>query len=538
MADFQDKQTNAGSGGAYLPTIDVANATTGHTDSFPVGTIAFASGIADVTGALQGVDSTHGLPVNVVAGSVTLGASSAAIGSVTVSNTVAVSGTFWQATQGVSIADAAFVTFGAQADSAASSDTATATYMGLFKRLLQRITTLLGQLPIALTGNGNLKAAIVESTATVTVAGTVTANIGTTNGLALDATLTGGTLKAQVYDGTNVIGTSSHPVRVDPVGATAQPISGTVTANAGSGTFAISGAVTANAGTNLNTSALALDTSVNGLLVTQGSTTSGEKGPLIQAAVTTSAPSYATAQTSPLSLTTAGALRVDGSAVTQPVSVSGTATVAGSGTFSTQDAADGSTGAAVPAKAIYIGATSGGNLTGLVTDASGFLKVNVAAGSIVVTGSGTFSVTQSGTWNVGLNSGSNNVGYFTPAPASATTGATPFKLSGSANSTNATSVNGSACTLWDLVAVNVSSSAMAYLKIYDKASAPTVGSDTPVYILPLPYATSGNGGGASKQFPVGLKLVNGLSFAITGGMADSDTTAVAANQVLLSGTYK
>jgi hypothetical protein len=78
--------------------------------------------------------------------------------------------------------------------------------------------------------------------------------------------------------------------------------------------------VNANAGTNLNTSALALDTSVNGVLVAQGSTTSGEKGPLIQGAVTTGAPSYTTAQTSPISLTTAGALRTDSSAVTQPVS--------------------------------------------------------------------------------------------------------------------------------------------------------------------------------------------------------------------------
>ncbi|HEV3023924.1 MAG TPA: hypothetical protein VGX76_15720, partial [Pirellulales bacterium] len=134
----------------------------------------------------------------------------------------------------------------------------------------------------------------------------------------------------------------------------------------------------------------------------------------------------------------------------------------------------------------------------------------------------------------------NNLGYMTPAPAGVTTGATPFLLAGSANSTNATSVNGSACTLWEIVAVNVSTSAMAYLKIYDKASAPAVGTDTPVYVLPLPYAASasGGGGGASKTFPVGLKLANGLAYAITGGMANSDTTAVAANQVLLSGTYK
>jgi hypothetical protein len=119
------------------------------------------------------------------------------------------------------------------------------------------------------------------------------------------------------------------------------PISGTITAM-GSGNFTVvqptgtnlhtvvdSGTITANIGT---TNGLALDTSVNGILVSQGSTTSGEKGPLIQAAVTTSSPSYTTAQTSPLSLTTAGALRVDASATTQPISGTVTAN-AGTGNF-------------------------------------------------------------------------------------------------------------------------------------------------------------------------------------------------------------
>jgi hypothetical protein len=45
-------------------------------------------------------------------------------------------------------------------------------------------------------------------------------------------------------------------------------------------------------------------------VVTQGSTTSGQSGMLGLAAVTTAAPSYTTAQTSALSLTTAGGLRI------------------------------------------------------------------------------------------------------------------------------------------------------------------------------------------------------------------------------------
>lgn len=96
--------------------------------------------------------------------------------------------------------------------------------------------------------------------------------------------------------------TASNAMKVD-ASATTQPVSGTVTANIGT------------------SGSLALDASVTGLQVSQGSTTSGQKGGLAVGAVTTAAPSYTTAQTSPLSLTTAGALRVDGSAVTQPVSL-------------------------------------------------------------------------------------------------------------------------------------------------------------------------------------------------------------------------
>lgn len=89
-------------------------------------------------------------------------------------------------------------------------------------------------------------------------------------------------------------------LKVDGSGST-QPVSGTVTANIGT------------------TGGLALDTSVTGLQVAQGSTTTGEKGGLTLGAVTTAAPTYTTGQSSPLSLTTAGALRVDPSGSTQPV---------------------------------------------------------------------------------------------------------------------------------------------------------------------------------------------------------------------------
>lgn len=110
---------------------------------------------------------------------------------------------------------------------------------------------------------------------------TVTANAGTnlnTSALATSANQTNGTQQSKITDGTNVAAVkaaSTAPAATDP--------------------------------------ALVVALSPNGsqaTAVAQGSTTSGQTGTLIQGAVTTSVPAYTTAQTSPLSLTLRGALRV------------------------------------------------------------------------------------------------------------------------------------------------------------------------------------------------------------------------------------
>jgi hypothetical protein len=74
---------------------------------------------------------------------------------------------------------------------------------------------------------------------------------------------------------------------------------------------------------------------------------------------------------------------------------------------------------------------------------------------------------------------------------SRTAAATPFRLI-SAASTNATSLKGSAGVLFAVYAVNLNA-AIRYLKFYNKASAPTVGSDTPVLTLPIPASATGAG---------------------------------------------
>lgn len=156
-----------------------------------------------------------------------------------------------------------------------------------------------------------------------------------------------------------------------------------------------------------------------------------------------------------------------------------------------------------------------GNERGLNIDASGQLAVSVASlPSHAVTNAGTFAV---------------------QSTASAAGGYTPGKLV-SAATTNATSVTAAATTLGYLTASNVNAAAR-YLKIYNKASAPTVGSDTPVATFIIP----GNTAGAGTNIPLppqGMALSTGFAFALTTEATDAGTTAVAANEIVVNYGFK
>ena len=112
----------------------------------------------------------------------------------------------------------------------------------------------------------------VNVNGSVGVSGTVTANIGTTGGLALDATLTSGGQRSRITDGTNNVGlTNTAPtgseyglvVRNIPSGTqtvtvsnfpVTQPVSGTVAVSNFPATQPVSGTVTANQGTGAGAS--------------------------------------------------------------------------------------------------------------------------------------------------------------------------------------------------------------------------------------------------------------------------------------------
>ena len=108
--------------------------------------------------------------------------------------------------------------------------------------------------------------------------------------------------------------------------------------------------------------------------------------------------------------------------------------------------------------------------------------------------------------------------------------ATPYFVNSLATTNAALVQTGTSglCALW---ASNIGAAA-AFVKLYNKATTPTVGTDVPEMIIPVAAAVAGVPGVAeispgfnAYRFPLGLGI------AITGAVADSDTTAVAAGQV-------
>jgi hypothetical protein len=124
-----------------------------------------------------------------------------------------------------------------------------------------------------------------------------------------------------------------------------------------------------------------------------------------------------------------------------------------------------------------------------------------------------------------LVAGSAQIGSV-PLGASATVGTgTVNARVKSAASTNATSVKASAGKLFGVTVYNTTAAAK-FLKLYNKASAPTVGTDTPVMTIPVPA-----NGVAGYSNPIGKAFATGIAYAITGAVADSDTTQTAVDDV-------
>ena len=142
---------------------------------------------------------------------------------------------------------------------------------------------------------------------------------------------------------------------------------------------------------------------------------------------------------------------------------------------------------------------------------------------------------------VTLTDGSNSVALVgsanvpVAAQAAATGGATPYKYIAAASADqDSQAVKASAGTLYAATLTAVAAS-LRYLKIYDKATAPT-SADTPKHTLAIP-ATAG----LSFSLPLpacGEAYANGIGIRITTGLADNDANAATANDCVVNLTYK
>jgi hypothetical protein len=108
--------------------------------------------------------------------------------------------------------------------------------------------------------------------------------------------------------------------------------------------------------------------------------------------------------------------------------------------------------------------------------------------------------------------------------------ATPYFLNSAATTNGALILTGTS-NVSSFYATNEGAT-VAYINLYNKATAPTVGTDVPEMILPVPAAVSGVPGVANPNIGFhGFRFALGLGIAITGAAVYTDTTVVAAGQV-------
>lgn len=229
--------------------------------------------------------------------------------------------------------------------------------------------------------------------------------------------------------------TSMTPLKTDGSGVT-QPISGTITANAGTGTFAISasslplptGAATSALQTTGNASIASIDTKtpalvsgrvpVDGSGVTQpisGTVTANEGGAPWTVTGTGTAGSAATGVLTVQGIASMTALKVDGSAVTQPVSAASLPLPTGAATSALQTTGNTSLGSIDTKTPALVGGRVPVDGSGVTQPISGTVSATQGTSPWVTSrnwtlsnGTDSIAAVESGTWSVRTQDGAGN----------------------------------------------------------------------------------------------------------------------------------
>lgn len=170
-------------------------------------------------------------------------------------------------------------------------------------------------------------------------------------------------------------------------------------------------------------------------------------------------------------------------------------------------------------------------------DVSGYKKFRMTAlaavtGSVTLTLNGSTSTGLLGIDNP-LPAGTNSIGAVTAtmtsttlsAPAAAITGVTIAKVLSAATSNSTLVLTGVRRVVgWNLFNTTIT---YKYFRFYNKATAPTVGTDSPLFVIGIP---PNNRSEASGALPIPFTL--GLGYGITGASPDLDNTSTAVGDVV------
>jgi hypothetical protein len=309
------------------------------------------------------------------------------------------------------------------------------------------------------------------------------------------------------------VGIAAAPLRIDPTGTTTQPVSGTVAATQ-SGAWTVNPTTAANWGIGTST--------YNSALATNGQLALGQ--------FQTSPGAMTTTNMSPLQLDSTGNLRVNVVAG----GAGGGAVTAVAGAYATGSIVDLGT----TADAVCATDTGTCTLIALTKRTNQNISGPIPAGSAIIGKVGIDQTTPGTTNGVVVNNANSN-GRTTAANSSPVVPVAAASTAGAIapNNTTAVVVKASAGTLFGVQIYGIAA-APAYLKIYNATSA-TCGSGTPVKRLMIPAAaTAANGAGSNVTFGPGLAFATGITYCVTTGITDADTTAVAANTFLINVDYE
>lgn len=224
-------------------------------------------------------------------------------------------------------------------------------------------------------------------------------------------------------------------------------------------------------------------------------------------------------------------VKTDGSAVTQPVSAASLPLPTGAATSAKQDTGNTSV-ASVDTKLGEVQASPTANtVLGRLKDL--LTGIVLSAGSAIIGKVGIDQTTDGTTNKVSL--GTDTVK--TSIPAATSGGASIFRSIDLDESEE--EVKGSAGQLYGGVVINLATG-VRYLKFYNATAANvTVGTTTPVMTIPIPTAGSANGAGFVIPIPSqGVPFDTAITVAATTGIADNNTGAPGANEVIVNLFFK